>query len=314
MSSSFSTPLSADALLAKSKVFIRRGLLAEAVGSEEEYQLWASLALELLGKAALARVHPALVADPTHYQSIFAACGRVLSPDTKTITAKTVFERLSHLDEAFDKRAQRFCEQMSLRRNAELHSGEAPFVGLRGAAWQVPYWGAVEIILGMCGEVLEGWVGASQAAAPRQLLTDSAIALKHAVADRIARSKESFEAKYAHPKQRTGVIEASKSSQGPPRDLQFYLGAEREEPVECPACTGRAFLGGVEAHEEVVETDSEEPWLEHVETTYSVEEFRCPVCDLHLSGRKELEAAQLDLDFTRCDVRERTFEEEYMNE
>ena len=35
-------------------------------GDVDEYQLWSSLALELLGKAALASIHPSLVADPTH--------------------------------------------------------------------------------------------------------------------------------------------------------------------------------------------------------------------------------------------------------
>ena len=63
--------LERDALYAKSQVYIRRGLRAQGEKDTEEYQLWASLALELLGKAALAKVHPALVADPTHYQSLY---------------------------------------------------------------------------------------------------------------------------------------------------------------------------------------------------------------------------------------------------
>jgi hypothetical protein len=87
--------LERDALYAKSQVYIYRGLRSQADGDIEEYQLWASLALELLGKSALAKVHPALVADPTHYESLFAACGRQLSPDIKTISAKTLFQRLA---------------------------------------------------------------------------------------------------------------------------------------------------------------------------------------------------------------------------
>jgi len=127
--------LERDALYAKSQLYIRRGLRAQADNDTEEYQLWASLALELLGKAALAKVHPALVADPLHYQSLFAACGRQLSPDIKTITAKTLFERLSHIDKSFDSRHQKFCEQMAIRRNSELHSGESPFSGMSAEAW-----------------------------------------------------------------------------------------------------------------------------------------------------------------------------------
>src|SRR6266705_6622748 len=107
--------LEAEALYTKSQVYIARGLRAQRAGEADEYQLWGSLALELLGKAALAKVHPALVADPTHYQSLFAACGRQISPDIKTITAKTLFERLGHIEKDFDSRHQRFCEQMALR-------------------------------------------------------------------------------------------------------------------------------------------------------------------------------------------------------
>lgn len=108
--------LGPEALYTKSQVYIRRGFKAQSDGDTEEYQLWASLALELLGKAALAKVHPALVADPMHYQSLFAACGRQVSPDVKTITAKTLFERLGHIDKAFDLRHQKFCEQIALRK------------------------------------------------------------------------------------------------------------------------------------------------------------------------------------------------------
>jgi hypothetical protein len=74
MKSTKNPTLAAEALYAKSQVYIRRALRAQSSGEAEEYQLWASLALELLGKAALAKVHPALIADPQHYQSLFAAC------------------------------------------------------------------------------------------------------------------------------------------------------------------------------------------------------------------------------------------------
>jgi hypothetical protein len=63
--------LQRDALYSKSQVYIRRGLRAQADNDTEEYQLWASLALELLGKAALSKVHPALIADP-HTTSRFS--------------------------------------------------------------------------------------------------------------------------------------------------------------------------------------------------------------------------------------------------
>jgi hypothetical protein len=58
-----STALASETLLGKSKAYIARALVAKARKELGEYQLWASLALELLGKAALSSVHPCLVAE-----------------------------------------------------------------------------------------------------------------------------------------------------------------------------------------------------------------------------------------------------------
>lgn len=101
-----------EALYNKSKVYISRALTRKQDGDLEEYQLWASLAFELLGKAALARKHPSLVVDPTHWQSLFVAAGVHITTDVKTITAKTLFERLTHLVPRFDQTLQKFCQSI----------------------------------------------------------------------------------------------------------------------------------------------------------------------------------------------------------
>ena len=131
--------LDAETLYGKSQVYIHRGLRAKNSKQYDEYQLWASLALELLAKSSLSRIHPAMVADPEHHESIFAACGQPISPDIKTITAKTLFKRISKLLPKFDQRSKNFCEQLALRRNSEIHSGESPFSGMAIAAWENQY-------------------------------------------------------------------------------------------------------------------------------------------------------------------------------
>ncbi|ESY62403.1 MULTISPECIES: hypothetical protein [Mesorhizobium] len=127
--------INGDALHAKSKVYISRALTRKAAGELDEYQLWPSLALELLGKAALARKHPSLVVDPTHWQSMFVAAGINVTTDVKTISAKTLFERLAHLVPRFDKTIQKFCQEIAERRNTELHSADLPFRTMRLDAW-----------------------------------------------------------------------------------------------------------------------------------------------------------------------------------
>lgn len=312
--------LERDALYAKSQVYIRRGLRAQAATDNEEYQLWASLALELLGKAALAQVHPALVADPTHYQSLFAACGRQLSPDIKTITAKTLFERLSHIEKDFDFRHQKFCEQMALRRNAELHSGESPFSGMSAEAWEREFWGAVEIVLAMQDETLESWLGAEDSKAPAKIIEQAEEALQWTVKHRISRCGEDFEKKQQDPKRRQETIEESKKLTW---NDHTWDGRDR---CICPACSSSGFVGGTLWNEEVIESDSGwqdygpdgeeygEPPSEIVEKKFTVETFVCPVCGLRLYGTKEIVAAELPEEFSNREVREREFEEEYGND
>src|SRR4051812_20003417 len=89
-----------EELFLKSKVFIDKAIRNRDLGDFDEFQLWASLSLELLGKAALASVHPSLIVDPNKPKGYLLACGRVDHKDLKmgefkTITAKTVFERLN---------------------------------------------------------------------------------------------------------------------------------------------------------------------------------------------------------------------------
>jgi len=75
------------------------------------------------------------------------------------------------------------------------------------------------------------------------------------------------------------------------------------------------LLLGTVFHEKILDgVISEEPYAEVVEKHFSVEEFLCPACGLHLFGTDEIAAAELTEVFTEREEREREFEEEYMNE
>jgi hypothetical protein len=315
-----SPALDFDALYTKSRVYIRRGFRAQANKDTEEYQLWASLSLELLGKATLVKVHPALVADPLHFQSLFAACGRQLSPDIKTITAKTLFERLSHLEKEFDSRHQKFCEQMAIRRNAELHSGESPFSGMPPEAWEREFWGAVAIVLSMQDETLESWLGAEDSKAPVKIIEQAARALDWAVKNRVARCKDDFLKKYQDQKKRQALVDGSVGLMWNEFTWDSY------DRCICPACGSKSFLGGTLWNEEVVSSDTGfsaygpeglefyEPAIEVVKKTFLVEIFECLVCNLQLYGTKEIAAADLPGDFIEQEEREMKFGEEYGND
>jgi len=305
--------LSAEALLGKSKVYIARALAAKGRNSMGEYQLWASLALELLGKSALARVHPCLVADPQSYVSLFAAAGMNVGTDIKTITAKTLFERLTHVSKRFDKKTQEFCENMSLKRNAELHSGEAPFEGVQPSSWEGRFWHAAEVILEAHDHSIETWIGANNSKAPKDLLAEYTHALEEAVKVRVATAAEQFaklpkkEREEAHARAKNLGVQMMYRS--------FRLVPQNVWPVECPACKSRSFLAGVKYNEELSDDeDAAEFPDEAVDVYYVAEEFHCPSCHLHLDSRDAIEAAGLEVENVETEIRQREYEPDYGND
>ena len=135
------------------------------------FHLWASFALELLGKASLAHIHPTLVADPSHFRSILSACGHSSTGLVKSISAKTLFERLRTTCEEFDQRMFRECMTMASRRNTELHSGDSPVVGLDARSWVPNFWRAVSVLLSTQDRMLQDWVGDTEAERTQKIST-----------------------------------------------------------------------------------------------------------------------------------------------
>lgn len=305
--------LSSDAIFGKSKRYIQKALLRKESGDLDEYQLWASLALELLGKSALAQIHPSLIVDPTHFQSLFAASGVNISTDVKTIAAHTLFERLRHLRPAFDEKVKIFCNAIAQRRNAELHSGEAPFRSMRTDAWEAQYWHAAQIILEMVKSSLDDWLGASQAETPKTILKHAFEAKRQAVIIRVERAREFFESRKKADRE-NALAEADSRHAYHYRNL-FTLIGDNEWATKCPACGGKAFLTGTQIEEAVVDTyGNEDGAWESVEKTFSAEQFHCPVCDLFLDGTEEIEAAGLDVYHSENDEREMEYEPGYGND
>nr|VFJ93922.1 MAG: hypothetical protein BECKLFY1418A_GA0070994_103520 [Candidatus Kentron sp. LFY] len=316
MSKTVNPALHPEALYAKSQVYISKGLRAKRSGELDEYQLWASLALELLAKSSLSSsIHPALIADPQHYQSLFAACGHPLSPDIKTITAKTLFPRLTHVSKRFDTRVQKFCEQLSLRRNSELHSGESPFSGMKTEAWEKKYWHAIAVILEIQEKGLEQWLGAEDSKAPKQILENTDAAIKMAVQTRISHAREDFETAHKNIEKRAEYVQNNECTRVYSHRKEFDINIDSFELSDCPSCGAKGVLGGMFWEEEVCdEIDQDDPFVEYVDKIYLSEEFLCKVCGLHLLGFKEIEASPLPEEFHEFDERKREFEPDYGND
>lgn len=307
-----------QSLWAKSKLFVDRALHARDNDDAIEYHLWAAIALEVLGKAALAHLHPTLVADPSHLPSLLTAAGRPTGTNHKSIPAKTVFERLKSAVDAFDERMERECLLMANRRNAELHSGETPVTGLDPRSWVPQFWRAVDVLVASQARTLDDWLGNDEGQRVREILRDAAELLRQTVLGRIERRRREMDLRFPPGSQERSDAEARSNARPiPPR---FSEAADAVEEQACPACGMKGWMLGSVADEEVqtVEADSDPEWgpmySEVVITTYDVEEFRCPECGLRVEGRDEVAVAGLPADFVREDEREPDYEPEYGNE
>lgn len=303
--------ISGEALHAKSKVYIGRAMARKAAGDLDEYQLWASLALELLGKAALADRHPSLVVDPTNWKSLFVAAGINVTTDVKTITAKTLFERLAHLVPRFDPVMHKFCMDISERRNAELHSADLPFRAMRLEAWEARYWHACDAILRHMNSSLEDWLGAD-AEAPRQIVAEAAAASQAAVKLRV----ETARAWFGGLKKAEREALANAAAAMKPSDLSLDFDAAFDEIwVEaCPGCGCQAFMAGEQTGEDIKQDYDEYAMWEIVEREFVGDEFRCPTCQLVLLGSDELDSAGIDYIHTDDVEREMEYEPDYGND
>jgi hypothetical protein len=304
--------VSSEAIFAKSKAYMQRALRCKKADDLDEYQLWASLALELLGKTCLARIHPSLIVNPQDQISLFAASGLTLGTDIKTIATHTLYDRLRHITKGFDESVKRFCDDISQRRNAELHSGELPFKEMKLEAWEGRYWHAAQLILDRMDSSLEEWLGADQAKVSKELLAHAQKALIDAALVRIERAKEQFLNRKR--KERDEALEAARNKESYHYSGLFQLVEDAAWEAQCPACGGKAYIAGIQVEEVVLGDFSGDEEEEMVDKHYAGEEFRCPVCNLHLASQAEIEAAGLDPWHVETEVRERRYEEEYNNE
>lgn len=303
--------ISFEALHNKSKIYIEKALSRKIGGDLEEYQLWASLALELLGKAALAHKHPCLVADPNHVSSLMVAAGVSITTDVKTIMARTVFERLKLIVVAFDESVRAFCQSITDRRNAELHSGELPFKTMRVEVWEARYWYACSLILTCFGSSFEDWIGSVEAEAPNRILQAKRDATFALVMAKIEEAKTRFAA-MRQIERETAVLDATRSPVSA-FSSYFDFSNDHEWRQVCPACQTDGWLGGDKWHEEVNEEVFGNSLWESVERIYSANEFICPACRLHLQGSDEVEAASIEGNHTELEEREVEHEPDYGN-
>lgn len=139
-------PWSVRSLVGKAALYIDR--MESVTADDWQYGLWSALGLELLARAALAKISPTLLADD--WRNVSYALGHpsmVKKFSPASVTTSEVFKRLKELLPSFTDEIAGFCSQHIDRRNSELHSGELAFVDAGTSAWLAKFYLTCKVLL-----------------------------------------------------------------------------------------------------------------------------------------------------------------------
>jgi len=270
--------------------------------SKSDFVLWSSLALELLARAALTYVHPALNADPQQDTNLLYGFGFEISGQPRSLTAHSVYARLEKIVKGFEKPQRELCDFVGLLRNQELHTAELPFDDLKASKWLPRYYEVVKILCGLMGKRLSDLLGAEPAEHAEKIIATLNKEKESAVKGKIAAHAKVFAAK-AEPEQN------KLRSNAELRVLLLDAGSTKEK---CPACgsTGRLHGELIKSLKPEFEEETAELLIEEV---FLADSFSCPACGLTLENIEEIHLGGLEPTFnqTRSTDLHELFQPEY---
>lgn len=295
------TPFDHEGLWNKAQLFINR--MAEPSGSrtEEERMLWASLALELLAKAALSKLNPVLIADPMDDgKSVLLAAG--IGADLsnfKTIPAKAAFSRCGR---AFPPFSATEATLLAATRNEDLHSANVPFGQVHASSWWERFWAQAIILITAQDRELTDLLSPEDASV---------------VEGHLARNRDNMDrraqALIERARQRSHLVEQGRLSERVAARMRGHVSFMHDYSAleTCPACEARGWIGGDAVLETELLSDPESGLGPEI-LTVGADTFTCDACGLVLENQDLVLAAGLPESF---DV-EQDYkpEKEYMNE
>jgi hypothetical protein len=274
----------------KTRLFAARASTVEQEGSL--FPFWSILALELLGRAVLANVHPTLLADPQSPDNLLYACGLGQVRKPKSVPATTVFSRCVKVVDDFTEADMKSSLGLVDLRNSELHSGATPFEGLRTAAWLAEYYRLCNLLLAPLGKSLRDLFGEEQGQAAETMISGAAEQLVAEVNEYVASVRRAFRVLATQEmadRRETGAqwIKEMRAA--------AYTPSAMGRVISCPACASEAWVGGelVRLAEPVAEEDAIVQEVVKIPT-----DLECRVCGLALAGHGRLHAIGLGGLFT----------------
>ena len=249
------------------------------------FGFWTSLALELLARSALAKIHPVLLADPREPENIHYAFGVNPKGPPKSVPAKAVFARCSVLVPSFTDRMSTHCLSLAERRNSELHSGAAAFSSLDNSKWLPATYEVFEVLLSHLGRSFTDLLGADHGKTAVDMLADRRDSIEKEVKDRLAMAGKKFRA--------LSTEDQKLSSETALTAIASWLRSHRiGRRVECPACGSPAGIAGETTGRSPVKID-ESTGIIMRDVRVLPNALRCPACSLELDGYQELRSVDL---------------------
>jgi len=286
-------PYDHEALWTKAKVFLNRAMDPDPGRSFDEQALWASAALELLGKAALARVSPLLIAEPNEEGvNILIAAGLIEGTAKFTsVTASTIFKRCQRAFKPFSAaEALKFADA----RNEYLHGPTIAFMTLPPEAWWPRYWALASILITAQDREIKELVGPDRVPVVEGHLKQNAKNIEHRTESLISRATQRL-AQY-----RGGTLPAKIQMEWQ-ANPDLTAGLSYSEAATCPACGSTGTLEGDDdsdmSYQYEPGDDEWEPGTTWAEITVPAEHFSCPTCHLVLDRYELIEQAGLPTDF-----------------
>jgi hypothetical protein len=263
-----------EALFIKAQRYAER--MIEEQESDWEHALWSSLCLELLARAALANVSPALLADPENWNNLYHSLGFTPTEAKfapKSIQISEVIRRLASIFPTFNQELQSFCLIHTGRRNAELHSGDATFDGVARSSWLPRFFQAAEALLATMGLELDHFFGSDEAEVAGKLIAAATDESAKAVRGDVEAHKRVWLAK--GDKERATLQEAAR----------VFATRSAGHRVTCPACGSPALVNGepIAAPTKRLDGDLIVESQDHLPT-----HFQCVACGLKVHGLSRL--------------------------
>ena len=277
-----------DLLYNKAKLYAERAH-DESVDSAL-FGLWMSLALELLARAALAHIHPVLLADPREQDNIHYAFGIIPAKPPKSIPTKALFARCSVFVQGFTDKMSAHCLIVSDRRNSELHSGVAAFENIDNAKWLPNTYEVMEVLLVHLGRDFRDFLG-EQGAVALETLKDRKDTIKNEVQNKLSAARKFYQG--LSPDERTAADSAAE-----PKTNAWLKESRLRLKSSCPACENPAVISGEVVGRSPVRIDEGDPSISR-EVRMLPNKLHCAFCNLLLSSFQELKEAERGTIYTR---------------